>query len=774
MGLDPESCRSILDDSPTSIIYVDRDLTILWANQHAAESVILTPEEMTGRKCHEFLGYPAKPCQDCPAARTIESGMPEQSTVTASDGRLWEMCATPVFNADGDLAGIVESASDVTEQKKTVERLSALNSLRQELLENECLADRLKRITDGIVSIFGADFARVWTIKPADLCDLGCFHAKVPSGVHACRSRDRCLHLAASSGRYTHLNGEMHGRVPLGTYRVGRIASGDEPDIVTNDISGDPRINNTTQADDLGLVAFAGFRLSARNGESLGVLALYSRNPISSEERELLEDLAGSAASVIETARSTERLGRSESLLRAAINAIPDFFSVYNRKSEIVESNWHGFEDLPEEKRKTGQKCYAIFRGRTEPCTPCLTSEVFRTGRPQRRESTDQSSGLTREISLYPIFDELREVTLVAEQIRDVSESKAAESALRESEERFRALTEWGSDIVLIFDRKNALTYASPSVALIGYSPEEMVGLSTRDLVHEEDIPSLLESLNFAIEMPGQTVKMNDIRVRDKGGTWFLLEGLLTCLYDQPGVNGIVFNGRDITRRRETEELLSQHVKTQSVLLREVNHRVKNNLAAIISMLHREEERSDAEGLDSYRPVLRDLIKRVHGLSTVHSLLSQREWRPLLLRELCEQVIRSALHGGERTRAVEFAVTPSNTRVNSNDAHHLTLIFNELATNSLKHAPPGLDPIRIDVKLKSTGSRLTIEYRDNGPGFPEEIIQGDFSRAGVGFELIRGIVGQSLEGELRLENEGGARAVITFENREQAVEAGRT
>ena len=71
-----------------------------------------------------------------------------------------------------------------------------------------------------------------------------------------------CLHLAASSGRYTTIDGS-HRRVPLGCYKIGRIASGEEPKLVTNDVTHDPRVYDRQWAEDLGLVSFAGYRLLA-------------------------------------------------------------------------------------------------------------------------------------------------------------------------------------------------------------------------------------------------------------------------------------------------------------------------------------------------------------------------------------------------------------------------------------------------------------------------------------------------------------------------------
>lgn len=94
-------------------------------------------------------------------------------------------------------------------------RLALLGRLREELIGAADLSAKLKRITDGIVEIFDADLARVWVTGEADRCDEGCCHAAVSEGSAACRDRSRCLHLVASSGRYTDLDGD-HGRVPLG------------------------------------------------------------------------------------------------------------------------------------------------------------------------------------------------------------------------------------------------------------------------------------------------------------------------------------------------------------------------------------------------------------------------------------------------------------------------------------------------------------------------------------------------------------------------------
>ena len=113
---------------------------------------------------------------------------------------------------------------------------------------------------------------------------------------------------------------------------------------------------------------------------------------------------------------------------------------------------------------------------------------------------------------------------------------------------------------------------------------------------------------------------------------------------------------------------------------------------------------------------------------------------------------------------LDLNINTSDILVSSRIAHHLTLIVNELATNSLKHALGKRDIVHIEVRATSAGKKVKLEYRDDGKGFPKEFLKGDFSQANIGFELIRGIVDQSLEGKLKLQNKNGAVAIITFEN----------
>jgi PAS domain S-box-containing protein len=203
-----------------------------------------------------------------------------------------------------------------------------------------------------------------------------------------------------------------------------------------------------------------------------------------------------------------------------------------------------------------------------------------------------------------------------------------------------------------------------------------------------------------------------------------------------------------------------EDAETKATLLGEVNHRVRNNLTAIVGFLYAARRRAEMEDQAVYQSILQDMVNRVWGLSTVHSLLSASGWVPLRLSELTSQVIRSSLQMLPRDKHVSVEVTPSPVRVTSDQAHNLALVVNELTTNTVKYALQERDTGHITVRIALEDDTVLFEFRDDGPGYPEEVLQ--LERPTVGLDLIQKIVYRGLRGELSLHNDHGAVAVIQF------------
>ncbi|OPZ17776.1 MAG: Methyl-accepting chemotaxis protein 4 [candidate division BRC1 bacterium ADurb.BinA364] len=359
----------------------------------------------------------------------------------------------------------------------------------------------------------------------------------------------------------------------------------------------------------------------------------------------------------------------------------------------------------------------------------------------------------------YREFEELGDS---ANQMLD--EYIAAETALRQSEERFRHLVEQMPLPIAIVADNGSIEYINRRFEeAIGYTMAEMPSFERWWLLSYPDAGSRAQAIERweartrqAAASDGEILP-DEYEIRTRNGELRRMEIFGSIIARRTIV---IFN--DITQQKRTEEELRQFAETRASLLREVNHRVKNNLSAIISMLNGERARIRDEGLDAAREALGSLEQRVRGLATVHSMLSASEWRPLPLRDLCERIAQSVFQAAAPAKRIDLRVQGGEDVIGSELAHHLALVVNELAVNTAKHAMHGRSQGCVEIGVAKEGAEFRIHYKDDGPGFPGAFLSGDFRAANVGFSLIQGIVRETLSGELRLSNEGGAAAIISF------------
>ncbi len=208
-------------------------------------------------------------------------------------------------------------------------------------------------------------------------------------------------------------------------------------------------------------------------------------------------------------------------------------------------------------------------------------------------------------------------------------------------------------------------------------------------------------------------------------------------------------------------ERARQDAETKLALFHEVNHRVKNNLTAIMGLLYAERRHTSREDR-SYREIINALINRIQGLATVHELLSAAEWRAVSLSDLAQQIINSVLHVLSPEERINVTVAPSPIQVTPAQANQLALVINELATNAMKYALAGRDTATISVQAatENEGKIICFEFRDDGAGYPDEVLS--LEHHNVGLYLIQTLVQSGLQGELELYNDSGAVTVIRF------------
>jgi two-component sensor histidine kinase len=199
---------------------------------------------------------------------------------------------------------------------------------------------------------------------------------------------------------------------------------------------------------------------------------------------------------------------------------------------------------------------------------------------------------------------------------------------------------------------------------------------------------------------------------------------------------------------------------TEATLLHEVNHRVKNNLSSIIGLLQLEQDYVPALREGPQQDLIGDLIGRIQSLAAVHDLLSEVRWAPLPIHDLANRIVRAAIAVAPPHSELAVDIPPSPVQVTAKQASALALIINELATNSLKHALSNASALRIAIQFQQEAKQIMLEYRDNGPGFPSEVLCGE--RENVGLHLVRMLSRHDLRGKIDLSNRGGAVVRISF------------
>ncbi|GAB4508751.1 MAG: hypothetical protein Tsb0026_07840 [Sulfuricaulis sp.] len=164
----------------------------------------------------------------------------------------------------------------------------------------------------------------------------------------------------------------------------------------------------------------------------------------------------------------------------------------------------------------------------------------------------------------------------------DVTEQRAAERALRDSEARFRAMIENSSDITALLDRDGTMRYTSPSIGrVLGYGDDELVGQNVFALIHPDDLSRVRTALTRAAENPGVAQHVEH-RFKDRDGVWHYLESVGKYFLNDSPVSGVVVNSRDITARKLAEEKMREADES----LRKLNRALKTLSACNESLVH--------------------------------------------------------------------------------------------------------------------------------------------------------------------------------------------
>jgi two-component system, sensor histidine kinase PdtaS len=341
--------------------------------------------------------------------------------------------------------------------------------------------------------------------------------------------------------------------------------------------------------------------------------------------------------------------------------------------------------------------------------------------------------------------------------IRDISKRKMMEQALAASEMRYRRLFETAKDGVLILDAETGkIVDANPFlVEMLGYSKEQFIEKAIWEIGAFKDVVANKE--NFMELQEKEYVRYEDLPLETARGETVEVE-FISNVYLVDGKKVIQCNIRNITDRKIAEELIKTLLAEKELILKEVHHRIKNNMSTIAGLLSLQ---ADTMEVPAAKAALKDAESRVQSMMVLYNKLYQSAgfksvsvltYLPTLINEILENFPNSA--------SIKVWKIIDDFTLDAKMLQPLGIIINELLTNIMKYAFAGivLGVITISASLK--GKKVILSIEDNGNGMPESI---DFANSpGFGLMLVD-LLTKQMHGTIRIERAWGTKIILEFD-----------
>lgn len=358
------------------------------------------------------------------------------------------------------------------------------------------------------------------------------------------------------------------------------------------------------------------------------------------------------------------------------------------------------------------------------------------------------------ESTMVPITYEGRTATQFV--LRDITAQKQMEEELRRSEVLYRTIFEAAAAAMVIVEEDLTISHANSGfVALSGLSRDEIEGKIPWDHFYSPgDGKRMLEYHRIRCQ--------GDLHAPQTYLSSFIGAGgdshdVVVTASVIPGTKRSIVSFVDVTVQREYEKELKRSLLEKEALLKEIHHRVKNNMQQVASLLSLQASTvADRE----IAGCLQASESRITAMALVHENLYQSEslasiHADIYVKTLCSE-IRDSYAPGPGIR-VETAI--DDVALDTDTAIPCGLIINELVTNAFKHAFPGRDEGTVQVSLRQIERGLCLRVEDDGTGLPADFSPG---REGtLGLRLVSAL-SEQIEGTLTFTSDSGTRFSITF------------
>ena len=408
-----------------------------------------------------------------------------------------------------------------------------------------------------------------------------------------------------------------------------------------------------------------------------------------------------------------------------------------------------------------GQFCHEIWAHSQVLCPDCPVYKAMNSGRSHSITKTTDD-GRTWYIRGYPLYDKDGTIKGGIELTLEITEQEQAFKALKESEEKFRNLSESSYDAIFTLDKDGKFTYISPAINRIaGYMPQEIQGKSFDDFILQSNRSQALAAHKDLLS--GKPVEGLCISIKGKNKKNPTVEINVIPIIKKKkaiGAHGVI---RDVTDRILFEKQLKASLKEKEVMLQEIHHRVKNNLQIISSLLRLQSNYIRDESLKNIFNVSQD---RIQSMALIHQMLYQSSnLNSVDFSEYIRKMItRLSSVYLSNDKNIKFDIDIQKVNLSINQAIPCGLIINELVTNSLKHGFENKQKGCIYVGLSKMGKEnIQIKVKDTGIGLPQSVKLEAADT--LGLTLVRDLIRQ-LRGTVTVKRDKGTEFNILFSDSE--------
>jgi PAS domain S-box-containing protein len=309
--------------------------------------------------------------------------------------------------------------------------------------------------------------------------------------------------------------------------------------------------------------------------------------------------------------------------------------------------------------------------------------------------------------------------------ISDITKRKEIEDAILRQQQKFSALIQNSADGILITNREGNVFFASPSVEKIfGHTLKEFMKLRPRDLIHPDDQEMAAKKREWLDKNPGKPITYL-IRLSNKAGKWMWHEATATNLYDDPSINGLLTNIRDVSERVVLEKHREDFVSIATHELKTPVTSIKAYAQFLRSRFEKDGDIASASLVGKMDVQLNRLIGLIEDLLDATKI----EGGKLVLHEYFydfNELVDEIVSDMQRTTAQhKIIVKLGDTAKVYGDRNRIGQVLTNLISNAIKYSP-GKDEISVTSELKENSVQLSVE--DHGVGIAEKFRSKIFDR----------------------------------------------